>query len=456
MKIFRIKKFGLIAIIAVIIFYSFDQKLDPEFNEFFDSRKTLPEKNNAAFAITGMNAPLGTKNTYEWGKNWHQKSEAQFNERFKSAYYKAPTNDKINSDQLFFDDNVYETFNKISDDLNTKDQNKHKKSRLQLEQLGKHNKTVIKRYSDIYKYDDLQASELLAQNAIDSQRYILTDAVFKAIDGNTAEAFNIWHKDFTSTLNFVDDYHNWTIKSIVSAMIGNDLNYLNALIIHNPKIATQQYDKIKKIIKPLEIKDWNIKQTICAEYHAISSMFVGMENEILMKDTTEESLSATIRNKILHKIAAQPNASKNMFFKYSKEMLHLSSLKTPNAVTYSEEMQNNNFSPLDKNMFNKAGYMYMAMPGFTKYTSILIGLHQRNAQMRALNLLLDIKAQNIPREKAGEFIKNVSPEYYDPFTEKPFEWNEKKGKIFFACDEIKEGSDILKTKRCKEVPIYLN
>ncbi|MCP4395466.1 MAG: hypothetical protein GY804_14545 [Alphaproteobacteria bacterium] len=443
--------------LGIITWTKINPDINSEIKTFLASAPSkIPEDNNAAYAFLGMHAPLGTEDTYEWGKIAHKKLEnAMFNSNIDKT--------KIAEEFIKFKDEK-NVIRKIAKDL--KNNTNHEQNRSLINELGKANKETIKRYLDIYKYTKLSGNLHYGDNAIVTQRYILTDAVYKAMDDNANEAFEIWLNNYRVHKNFIGSVGEEITRSIVHVNVSISLQYLNYLLLYAPSLASDRYDEIKHAIVPLGMKDWKPENYILGAFTTLNNKIIPELNSSNLQNIENET-----RGKYREYPTAlmfclyDPIVAKNMGFEIAKQRLHLSTLKAVDAIKYEKVIFNNFNFTLWESFYglpicNGRTLLNLVFDGLVRGTELITAMHTKNAQMRALNVLLDIKAQNIPREQVGDFIKNVSPEYYDPFTEKPIIWDEKQASMFVACEKVEKDNKWnkpnYKDQKCKEIKVYLD
>lgn len=440
----------MLFVCSLISWTNINHEPNPEVKEFLaNTIPSAPEDNNALYAFLGILAPIGTENTYEWGEKTHK----IFNNNLHLDEYSTGTQNILNN--LLFFKKINSRY-VLGDFLEQKNIDLN---RIINKKTSKNNAVLIKRYKDIYKYsnfsgnisDEKKIAFIVSKDILKIKRHILNTIIFKAIDGNPDEALDMWLTDFNSFKKLIGSKSGMLTRTIIELQISLDLRYLNALLLYAPELALTRHDEIKKAIIPLTMKDWNPEALIQGTFttmiinsNKLTKNIFENDNSLIHVARTQYSLLNTI-------------ASRNICFEIIKDWQYLSTLKAPEALKYLKTIENKNKIDNYIKYFFHALYNALTCNGkaLTKLIienssrggEIIVNIYNRNAQMKALNLLLDIKAQNIPREKVGEFIKKSSPEYYDPFTEQPMIWDEKKGTILYACEAIYDTP-------CQEIKVF--
>jgi hypothetical protein len=447
------------SVMGIITLTHSNPDLNPEIRKFLaDAPPPAPEDNNAAYAFMGMYAPLGTKDTYEWGKTAHKKlTRSDFNKLIDISCFEKTFAKFEDKDDLL-----------RSVSKNLWDNKHHDYNRSVLKELGLANKEMLDRYFEIYKYDQL-SNGIKGQQPINAQRYILADAVYKAIDGNADEAFDIWKRDFNAHKNFIGTAGGLASKAVTLVFVGRSLIHFNELLVYAPQLASARYDEIKQTIKPLEIQDWNMKLLEVSEYkYSINAALASLNTEHI-KTINEAAPTPSLINDykatLLQCIAYDPITFKNIAYELSMDRLSLSNMAPSEAREAADPTLRKYYDvePWDA-LYHVAvcdgyGILDLVFPGMARGAELTISAYTKNAQMRALNVLLDIKAKNIARADVAEFIKNSPAEYYDPFTEKPIAWDEEKGSMFVACEKTitgKDGKPDYENMGCREIKVFLD
>lgn len=423
-KIFILGAISIIGLAAALfaVWYLInlrDEKLSEGFNEFF-FKDEISESENGLFAFYGLSAPIG-KDIYRYGKDLF----------YKKITYEDADKEKIDFKGDHKSLKCWRTQNGKKEALENNELCAKKEDILK---MLKDNQLLVKRYNSLRNYSRFADYDIGGYNngGLLIQINVLLLANM-AVEKDGAKALKTWVDNIKYIQKVVSDKQTMVGKSIFLALYNMNINFLPVLIEKHPNLLKKKnhLDQINQVLSaPAFGKDgWNIASTMRAEYEIIK----------LLNKEVDSRFSKPLKNTFLFLRGFsfyKPNATKNKFFELSKDMVWLSE-QTASSFKNGKHKLDSKYS-YDKNKLTV--YLYNSIGKFIIYGmysggDLILSMHSIKSRMVMLKLYIDAKKQGITKENMRDFIEKSDKAYYNPLTDKPFEWDKKSGSIYFTITD---------------------
>ncbi len=208
--------------------------------------------------------------------------------------------------------------------------------------------------------------------------------------------------------------------------LGMSLRNLPVILNENPALLKSYKEKLQNVLTPLSPEFYNISALMRAQYDSYNAVYVISEN--------------MDQYNYLPQLFVKPDAARNKFYYFALDMLDLSKKPAAELVAEKEKISKK-YSGLISlaDLYNPIGGIFgnLQLMTVAEYiTGFFIHIHKQDAYVRMLNLYLEIVTQKIPKDKIADFIaSDANKNYRNPFTEKPFNYDEKGNRIFYSLPD---------------------
>lgn len=385
---------------AAYVYFKADETPDAGRDAFYARSETpVPDDQNLAVAISGINAPIGTDmithgrlviNTYQI-------------DLLSSALKNKLVNDigiKFIGKREEFDCWLDDALEKTADNC---------ASEKRIRELLLENKLLIGRYKKLYQIPNWQGvSNSGGQTLLDVNRLLAADIKLDIDAGNADLAYQKWKANYVFTKHVLYQENNMIEKAIFLVIQGFCLNSLDYLTLKSPEIITKNKDELFALLKPTGISNYNLHGMAKAEYHLY-------EDYLLSKTVAEPRIHTNyIRNRIYRMQADFLKEAEKLPFTFGE------SKKTLHKRYYFGRYQLWNLDLLDpiNSLLSKMG-----TNGFLNGFNLVASMHSKSALIKLLNLKIKIQQQNIQDTNIQDFLNNAGDEYLNPFNNKPMRWD---------------------------------
>ena len=388
-----------------------DETLDPGLESFFVSRAAIEDNENAAVALSGINAPIGV-DVLTFGRT---QIDTLFLET-SSDPPKVETLEFIGTNEELLCWILPPTKRPANTPCATKDR---------IEQLLHANATLLERYwwtTSLQHFQGWTASVL--QLVIELQRLITADIELKVSAGEFEPAYEIWRMNCGFVFRMLREETDFLEKKVFMVAESTCLKSAELLIYSYPNIADLHGDDLRVILNPMGLARWNLADALRTEYERY-------DDAILSKR---------------HADWVHPNFIRNRFYRVSNDLLATTALPPPKAelvmktikATYGSLWAWNRdyfFDPVN------AAYSRFFFIGSVNGFELITTMHQHDGQFRALTLALDIKRQHVADSAISSYIREAPPDLVDPFTSQPMDYNPETKTITFHYSTGTEARD---------------
>ncbi|PPD56750.1 MAG: hypothetical protein CTY10_02590 [Methylotenera sp.] len=372
------------------------------------SKTTIPDNQNLAVTISGINAPIGTDITSHGRLVIDAYESDLFSSSLKSKVIKS-ISIKFTGKREEFDCWLNDGVSKTAEICASEDR---------IRKLLEENKLLIERYKKLYQMPSWQGSiQFGGQSLLDINRLLVADIKLGVDSGSAEAAYQKW-KANALFINHVLKQETTVIEKAIFLVIdGFNFASLEYLLLKKPQIMTNHYDELIVLLKPTGLIRYNLQGMLRAEYYFF-------EDHLFKKVTAEQNVHINyIRNRIYRvHIDFLKEAQKSPYtFKESQRKLH--------KRYYFGRYQFWNYDLLDP---QHSLISNMLINGFLNGFNLVGSMQSKSALIKLLNLKINIHQQKIADSNIQAFLNNAGSEYFNPFTNKPMRWDGAKRMII--CD----------------------
>ena len=378
--------------------------------DLFYARSTavIPDSQNLAVAISGINAPVGTDII----------SHGRFViDAFKIELLSSSLKRKMISDiGIKFTGKREELDCWLDKELIKTSKNCAAKERIR--ELLEENKLLIGRYKKLYQITGWQGvTNSGGQALLDINRLLVADIKLDIDAGNFEAAYQKWRAN-TVFINHVLKQETTSIEKAIFLVIdGFNFTSLEYLLLKQPQIMTIHHEELRVLLKPIGLTKYNVYGMARAEYYFF-------EDNLFKKVSAEQNVHVNyIQNRIyrFHRDFLNEAQKSAFTFKASQRKLHQRYYFGMNA-----------FRNLDLLDPQQSLISNMVINGFLNSFELVGSMQSKSALIKLLNLKINIHLQKVADADIQAFLNNAGSEYLNPYTNKPMRWDSAKRTL--VCD----------------------
>ncbi len=416
MKLTRTSITRAFAIAYLLIFITlglYNPPLEPEVAEFLKlPTNSVPDAENGFFAMFGFAAPADQK-MHPYGLARYKATiEASKN---ISLELTAEKNQLTFKGKELPKDNLYRFV---------------AESKPLLDQLAMDNAVLLARYRELRRFrvfsepvtrESLQEQPIPSFNPIrNTQSVYLLQILRQSHEGQIDQALSELETDLTFWRTALKDARSLIAKLIAIASIQKDYQAAAELIRH-ARLSQQQLQRLTTMLPP-----WSPEMIGMDQAFRFEAMFLSASLE-----------KTTGKSKWLERLVFKKNATRNKmtrtFMAISKTALF------PPDQLYKLRQGNSHLSAEQTRigvefLYNSVGAVLnsIAVPQVSGYLYKATSLEVKR---RMLMILLKAKALQIPVSTMAGFIQKLGPEYANPYTKEPMQWDAKKNVLYIDSPE---------------------
>lgn len=416
MKLTRTTITRTLAITYLLCFIAlalYNPALDPDVAEYLRlPASNVSDKENGFFAMFGFAAPAD------------QQIQPYGLARYKATLNTSnngPTGLNVEKNKLVFKgmelpkDNLY----RFATDSKTR-----------LDQLRTDNVVLLARYRELHTFrffsepvtrESLQELPILSFTPIRSvQSVYLLQALRQAHEGQTDLALTELETDLTFWRTALKGAKSLISKLIAIASIQKDYQGAAELIRH-AKLNQQQLQRLTATLPPWTPEMIDMDQAfrfeamfLSASLEKITSRSNWLELLVFKKNATKNKMAGTFM-----KLSQLSQLPPDQLYKLNQGDSYLSAKQTRVGAEF---------------LYNSVGTILnsIAVPSVNAY---LYKANNLEVKRRMVLIQLKAKAAQIPVSTMEGFIKKLGPEYANPYTKQPMQWDAKKNVLYINSPE---------------------
>ena len=403
--------FGLfnVLIFSILAFYAFFHVEKPDAGReafYAGSQTNIPDNQNFAIALAGLNAPAGADiikhGRFVVNTTWQKLKDGEAKKIIDAA------------GKLDFVGTSEELECWIPSAESFTDEKCASSERIKI--LLVENKELLNRYKNLYNLPNWQGVSGNGQYVINLNKLISAEIMLDLANGNADSAYTKW-RDNHLFINRVFKQDSTMIdRAIFLVVDGINLASVENILFQSPEIATTHYEELNGLLKANKLERYNLKAMLRAEYMLFN-------NELFIKNKNDKAMNI--------------DYIKNRLYRFQLDFLNRAQLppstydKSKNEMNVKYELNGNIFNfdwlnPLQSVLAN------MLISGQSRGFNLVKSMHSKDALIKLLNLSIHIRQQKIPEENIQTFLNNAGSQYYNPFTNKPMEWDAVRNVIYVA------------------------
>ncbi|MDP1680321.1 MAG: hypothetical protein Q8L39_00905, partial [Burkholderiales bacterium] len=190
-----------------------------------------------------------------------------------------------------------------------------------------------------------------------------------------------------------------------------------------PKLASEHHAALLAISQPLTVAERSLESAMMAELREVAS-------SLAFGASVEE---ITFFDRLLARFTIKYNATINRFYQHLPEWRNLSQLPTEQYLVAEKGALAQITNPWRDGylhlVYNPMGKVLagIANPAYASYPRRII---DADGLLRLVSLQIQIAAQEIPESDIPAFLKNADPQFRDPYTGQPMQWDKTRGLYF--------------------------
>lgn len=439
----------VLAVVLIIFVVNFrDEELNPEYNKL-TKQNDYTDEENGYFALIGLAAPKDVTYTFAYGKTMAKNTSFTANvagarevaDVFVSGNYESfftYVEPKENPSEIKFIHRSKECFYPITyrfkcfelsdgsgcEKEAPEDTFKNCIKKEELEEIVSENQLILSRYNELYKY---KYFSMIADNLSSSSNLIHVNKVLPAhiineMDkGNADIALPVYIENLKFIRRAFAGSHDLTADAVFLLIHGMNVRFLPEMIKKHPEIIEKHGAALVEVLKPMPHSGY-IDGIISGEKEI---------RERMLSDLAEKNANN------LTGYFLKVNATKNDFVDYAKHIKQLSELSYLDLKKESDHFRMIKESPAKTpieigGLYNPVGKQFTDRPP----AELFLQSRKMDADFRLLGLYVQILQKKLKKEEVAEFIKS-NPDYYNPLTDKPFEWDDGKKVLYYIAEEHK-------------------
>ena len=398
----------LIAWLAYINFHG-DEVPDAGRDAFYArSYIVVPDNQNIAVAISGINAPMG-KDIVDHGRYVIDiYASAESSKASKAIIAKKGEIElTIKSDELFcwFNDAFKNTPDSCA-------------SPLRVRTLLAENKLHLARYADLQKLPYLQGAIKNVMPVIHINELMATKIKLGIDDNQSTIAYQKWLQNHHFIEQVLAQDGDTLNRKLFLLLYEKSLNTLEFLLFKSPNMIKVHGDELLAILKPSGLEKYNLKG------------MMQLDNNYTQQGVSKMGLSSA---------KIHPEYIANRRYRAQMDIL-----KEANKIPFKfEEGEDKLYDQHYYNLYRQYKLDWLnplnslisnyAMSNVLRSFSIAESMHSANSLAKLLNLKIKIHHQNIADADIQTFLNNAGSKYFNPFTNKPMRWDAVKSVLI--CDK---------------------
>jgi hypothetical protein len=222
----------------------------------------------------------------------------------------------------------------------------------------------------------------------------------------------------------------WVGKAIGLVAIGFSLPVLENILLADPMLAKQHASELNKLLQPQGIAGFNPEGIVRAEYVLLRGAVESEPYEV--GDWPVDRL------RWLAYHLGQRERILNRYYFFARDYAAILSLPWPQFEREVLRLRETFPYPSTWDIWiDPFGSLFLAdyVEGQLKTREMIRQMHIIDGRLRLSTLLVRIIDENIADTAIPGFLESVGPQFYDPFTGKPMQWDPKQRTIYFPDPE---------------------
>lgn len=255
-------------------------------------------------------------------------------------------------------------------------------------------------------------------------------AVMEIADGNKQQGMRRLEQNLRFARGLVASTNLLVGRGVALAMFKKDARILSELVEKHPDLAKEQ--ALAVLLEPISGAEFGMRQVFEGEkLRLLNALRVSPEPQV------PSFFSPSTWGTWFYAKTWLPNSTMNLnnaIFEALSGVADASADKQDVAVTQYEQKKSElmGYGIVDFFRFrNPAGKLLVEVAA-PEYTDYIERQHDTDGYIRLVALQLKLAADEVPESRIAEVINNSGPEYRNPYTLKPMDWDPTAGVISFT------------------------
>lgn len=414
---------GSIAALILIWFAAnrlLDERPDSRRDAFLAStERAVPDAENLAVGIAGLDAPPGSdfikhgaalKKLYDTQAPWSTDIQmaTQRPDALKITVESHQLDCWMDPDQPFWKDCL--SFDGASQAL-------------------AENREILARYKALYKLDGYSGFGEQNQQLIPLTKLAVVEMRRDVRNGSYDTAYRNWRENFYFSKNQLRRQTDWVGKAIGLVDLSMSFSFIEDLLVKQPSLARAHFDELQGLLRPEGMEMVNPAGIARAEYLTLERF---LRTPYVMNPAYKDTFEWLAWK------FAQPNHVGNRYLAFLLD--YTKAMQRPWQDLPQEfariEAQHYSFGWGDS--IDPFGWILLVKVTHwqLKPTEMLRQIHITDGKLRLATLVVRIVRDRVKDADIPAFLAKSS-DLYDPFSNKPMQWDAKNGRIYFLNGDDK-------------------
>jgi len=255
-----------------------------------------------------------------------------------------------------------------------------------------------------------------------TRELLLAQLSLVALNGKREPLLDFLERDLAFWRMLMSSDSSLFTAAIGTASIARTLQLLRALLT-KIDFSASELERLRRLLTPLSKEELSLVRTLENEAASVANTF------LLKKGASQNDWAGRFLQWFF-----QPQASVNFYAERMRPWKELASMPTPEFATRSAVADTiNRTKPFP---YNELGIGLIAMATTNSYENYIASRHDLAAALQLTRAVLELRinkidADNNP-EAVPEFLAQADPATLNPYTGKPFDWNESCRRLSFT------------------------
>ena len=211
-------------------------------------------------------------------------------------------------------------------------------------------------------------------------------------------------------------------KMIGMAWLERSARLVSDAVQADPMLAQQNQAVLLQITRPYSVPERDLGKAMEGEFRFVTAML-----------RTVSTYNISFLERWFYWPLVKQNASSNYFYSNISVWRDLTQLPTEEYLAAEQFALGKLFNPWGDGylhwVYNPIGKILvgLATPAHANYPRRII---DADGLLRLVSLQIQIAAQKIPESEISPFLKNAAPQFRDPYTGQPMQWDKTRGLYF--------------------------
>lgn len=414
---------------------AFDETLDPGAAAIINSQAKIKPEENAYFFAVGLRAPL-------------DRAPGEFGQECVARLIKISSSEKemVSSGKTGCDIHesalVWQGSSTISCGRQQAPCLAHfQKQNAEIKLLAEKNEIFLQRYERLLAMEHFEDVPYTSHMTV-PQPLDLTNELYSAISAIKLQEGDVgaFIQRIAGEAKFqrmvLRGNSSFTSKLIALSGVFRAANLASAAVQNQPALAREHYAALLNITQPLTIAERNFESVMVGELRGIA-----LASTLSFGDANEDG---SLFSRLSTNFALKNNATLNLYYRNLSAWRDLLQLPTEQYPAAEEAVLDRLTNPWRDGyvhmIYNPVGKFLLrySSPKYATYPRRIIDFDGR---LRLFSLQIQIAAQGIPESDIPAFLRNVDPQFRDPYTGQPMQWDKTRGLHFKGHGKGTQGQD---------------